>query len=176
MALGPRYLEYQKPPEVANVERPVNRRKPRLIDRSFQFGLAWRMMIAFLAFFLGGLVIVFAPSMYLLATGSDLSRLEPAAREFLVLHNRVWPAALFIFGGVFAYTLVFSHRIAGPIFRINAILRKMIEGEVPQKVTLRRGDFFHETAELLGNLARRMAGERGEGGSGDAGPRGPAAK
>jgi hypothetical protein len=153
----------------------VNRRRPRLIDRSFQLGLAWRMMLAFLAFFLGGLLIVFGPSVYLLATGSTLAQLEPAAREFLVLHQRVWPAALFIFGGVFVYTLVFSHRIAGPIYRINAVLRQWIEGEPPRKVTLRRGDFFHDTAELLEALSRKVAGGEGKAGGEDE-PRGPAAR
>lgn len=151
-----------------------NRRRSRLIDRSFQLGLAWRMMIVYFLFFLGGLVIVFAPSMYLLATGSNVNEMEPAAREFLILHGRVWPAALFIFGGVFAYTLLFSHRIAGPIYRINAVLRKMLEGEYPDKVTLRRGDFFHDTAELLEQLSRKAMrgeekGEDGGNGSPEAG-------
>lgn len=155
---------------------PVNRRRPRLVDRKFQLGLAWRMMIAFLAFFVGGLVIVFAPSMYQLATGRSLPELEPAAREFLVLHDRVWPAALFIFGGVFVYTLVLSHRIAGPVYRINAILRQLIEGESPDKVTLRRGDFFHDTVELLDRLSRKAAGEKGEGERGKDERRGPAGK
>jgi hypothetical protein len=121
------------------------------------------MMIAYFLFFVGGLFIVFGPSMYRLATGSDLNELEPAAREFLILHHRVWPAALFIFGGVFAYTLLFSHRIAGPIYRINAVLRKLLEGEHPGKVTLREGDFFHDTAELLETLSRKVAGGEGEG-------------
>jgi len=154
----------------------VNRRRPSLIDRKFQVGLAWRMMIAFLAFFLGGLVIVFAPPMYRLATGSTLPELEPAAREFLVLHERVWPAALFIFGGVFLYALVFSHRIAGPIYRINAVLRRMLEGEYPEKVTLRRGDFFHDTAELLESLSQKVTVERGGAERGEKESRGPAAK
>jgi hypothetical protein len=146
----------------------------RLIDRSFQLELAWRLMIVYFLFFLGGLVIVFAPSMYRLATGSNLNKIEPAAREFLILHDRVWPAALFIFGGVFLYTLRFSHRIAGPIHKINSVLRKMLEGEYPDKVTLRRGDFFHTTAGLIERLSRKALqgedkGEDGGNGSRKAG-------
>lgn len=155
---------------------PVNRRRPRLIDRNFQIGLAWRMMLAFFAFFFGGIAIVFAPSMIRLATGSNLSELEPAAREFLVLHERIWPAAVFIFGGVFAYTLYFSRRIAGPIHRINEILRKMADGEYPEKVILRRGDFFHATAELLESLSRKSAEKRRREVRAENTPPGPAAK
>lgn len=155
---------------------PVNRRRPRLVDRSFQLGLAWRIMFAFFAFFLGGIVIVFAPSMYRLATGSDLAELEPAASEFLVLHERIWPAALFIFGGVFAFTVYFSRRIAGPIHRINDTLRMMIDGEYPETVIFRRGDFFHPTAELLETLSRKAAGRPGREERGENDPPGPVAR
>ncbi len=153
-----------------------NRRRGRLIDRRFQLGLAWRMMIVYFLFFLGGLVIVFAPSMYRLATGSNVNEMEPAAREFLILHVRVWPAVLFIFGGVFAYTLLFSHRIAGPIYKINTILRKMLGGEYPDKVTLRRGDFFHDTAELIEHLSRKALRGEGKGEGGGSGSSGAGGK
>src|SRR3990172_10278029 len=66
-------IECQKWPEEANVAHPENRRKPRLIDRKFQVGLAWRMMFGFLRFFIARLSLLFAPSLILLATGSDLS-------------------------------------------------------------------------------------------------------
>lgn len=158
------------------MSHPENRRRRRLIDRSFQFGLAWRMMITYFLFFVGGLFLVFGPSMYRLATGSNLNELEPASREFLILHRRVWPAVLFIFGGVFVYTLLFSHRIAGPIYRINAVLRKMLEGKHTGKVTLREGDFFHDTAELLENLSQKVARGEGKGEGGGSGPTEPGEK
>lgn len=141
------------------MSHPVNRRRPRLIDRRFQLGLAWRMMLAYFLFYLAGIVVVFFPSMFVLATGSKLESLEPAAREFLVLHRRVWPAALVVLGGVFAYTLVSSHRIAGPVYRINAVLRDMLEGKYPPSIVLRKGDHLQETADLLGQLARKLSAE-----------------
>jgi hypothetical protein len=157
---------------VANVSPPANRRRARLIDRQFQLGLAWRMMLVFSVFFVAGIAAVFAPSMFILATGSGLETLEPAAREFLILHRRIWPAALLVFGGVFAYTLVYSHRIAGPIHRINNILREMLEEKYPAAVVLRKGDHFGETAGLLEKLAKKLSADgksRGtEGGGGAA--------
>ncbi len=136
---------------------PVNRRRPRLIDRQFQLGLAWRMMLVVFLLLLAGIAALFAPSMFILATGKDLKALEPAAREFLLLHNRVWPVAIFIFCGVFAYTLVMSHRIAGPIYRINAVLRDMIEGKYPEAVSLRKGDHLQDTADLIARLSRKLS-------------------
>lgn len=140
----------------------TNRRRSRLIDRQFQVGLAWRIMIVFLLLIAGAIVLVFAPSILVLATGHDLAALEPAAREFLVLHTRVWPAILFVLAGAFVYTIVLSHRIAGPAYRINATLKKMIDGEYPAAVTLRQGDYLGETAELLQALSKKLAGEAAE--------------
>ncbi|HJX14987.1 MAG TPA: hypothetical protein VJ386_04585 [Candidatus Deferrimicrobiaceae bacterium] len=142
-----------------------NRRKSRLVDRRFQLGIAWRMLVAFLLFFVVGIFLVFAPSMIALLTGTDLEKLGPASEEFLILHRRIWPAVLVVLAGVFVYTLVFSHRIAGPIYRINSVLQLMLKGEYPEKVTLRKGDHFQSTAELLESLSRQLAG-RGETGTG----------
>lgn len=122
--------------------------------------MAWRMLLAFLLFFAIGIFLVFAPSMFGLLVGADLEELEPAGREFLILHRRIWPAVLFVLAGVFVYTALFSHRIAGPIYRINAVLQAMLRGEYPKSVTLRKADHFHETAELLERLSRQLAGQR----------------
>ena len=148
-----------------------DRRKSRLVDKRYQFGLAWRMLLVFLLFFAIGVIVVFAPSTFGLLTGADLAELEPAAEEFLILHRRIWPAVLVVLAGVFAYTLLFSHRIVGPIYRINQVLQRMLRGEYPGNVTLRKGDHFQQTADLLERLSRQLAREREEGAPG--GPGGP---
>jgi hypothetical protein len=128
------------------------------VDRQFQFGLAWRLLIVLVALFAAGILLVFAPSAYVLATRSDLSALEPAAAEFLILHRRIWPAALLSFAGLFVYALLFSHRIAGPVYRINAVLRLLLRNEYPETVRFREHDYFHPTAELLTELSRKLSG------------------
>ena len=148
----------------------ADRRRTRLVDRKFQFGLAWRLLLVMSGFFLAGIVLVFAPSAVVLVTGSDLKALEPAAEEFLVLHRRIWPAALLSFAGVFAYCLIFSHRIAGPVYRIDAALRQLLRGEFPAVVRFRKNDYFQPTAQLLSELSRKLGEARagnppsGEGG------------
>jgi signal transduction histidine kinase len=136
-----------------------NRRRSRIVDRQFQFGLAWRFLLVITALFALGILLVFAPSVYVLATTKDLESLEPAAMEFLLLHKRIWPAAILSFAGLFAYTIFFSNRIAGPIYRINSVLRRMIDGEYPRKVAFRRKDCFGETAELLTALSAKLSGK-----------------
>jgi hypothetical protein len=139
---------------VATVE---NRRQSRVVDRQFQFGLAWRLLLVLTALFAGGILLMFAPSLYVMLTTKDLSSLEPAAAEFLVLHKRIWPAALLSFAGVFVYALRFSHRIAGPVYRIDAVLRQMLRDEYPETVTFRENDHFQPTAQLLTELSRKLS-------------------
>jgi hypothetical protein len=131
-----------------------------MIDKEMQIGLAWRMMIAYLLFLFLGVFLMFAPSFFRLAGGGPADEGISAAREFLILHNRIWPAVLVTLAGVFLYTLFVSHRIAGPIYRINVTLKKMLASEYPDRVTLRDGDFFHETAALLQELSRKLEAER----------------
>jgi hypothetical protein len=130
------------------------------VDRKFQLGLAWRLLLVMTGFFVAGIVLAFAPSAVILSTGSDPRSLEAAAEEFLVLHRRIWPAALLSFAGVFAYCLLFSHRIAGPVHRIDAVLRQLLRDEYPPGVEFRKNDYFLTTAQLLSELSRKLAERR----------------
>jgi hypothetical protein len=138
-----------------------HRRRTRIVDRQFQLGLAVRLLLVLTILFAAGLLLALAPSYYVLATTNDLKSLEPAAAEFLVLHKRLLPAALFSLAGIFLYAIFFSHRIAGPLYRINAILRALIEDRDPPVVKFRDDDYFHPTAALLGELSEKMRVARG---------------
>jgi hypothetical protein len=133
-----------------------HRRRKRIVDPGLQVGLAVRLLLVLTALLAAGIALAFAPSAYILATTNDLKSLEPAAAEFLVLHMRLWPAALLSFAGIFVYAILFSHRIAGPVYRINAVLRALIDDRDPPVVKFRDGDHFHPTATLLGELSEKM--------------------
>ena len=137
-----------------------NRRRTRIVDRQFQLGLAVRFLLVLTALFAAGIALAFAPSVYVLATTNDLKSLEPAAAEFLVLHQRLWPAGLLSLAGIFFYVIIFSHRVAGPVYRINAILRALIDDRDPPVVTFRDDDYFQPTAGLLKELSEKMRASR----------------
>lgn len=150
-----------------------DRRRTRIVDRRFQLGLAARFLLVITALFGAGIALAFAPSFYVLATTNDLKSLEPAASEFLVLHKRIWPAAFLSFAGIFVYAIFFSHRIAGPVYRLNAILQALLDDRDPPVVTFREGDFFQPTARLLGELAEKMRASRGNAPNRPGNPSGP---
>ena len=138
-----------------------DRRRTRIVDRQFQVGLALRLLLVLTVLFVAGIAVAFLPSAYVLATTNDLKSLEPAAAEFLVLHKRLLPAALVSLAGIFLYAIFFSHRIAGPLYRINAILQALIEDREPPVVKFRDGDYFQPTAELLEELSEKLRDARG---------------
>jgi len=137
-----------------------DRRRTRIVDRQFQLGLAVRLLLVLTILFAAGLLLAFAPSYFVLATTNDLKSLEPAATEFLILHKRIWPMVLLSLAGIFLYTIFFSRRIAGPLYRINAILRALIEGRDPPVVNFRGDDYFQPTASLLKELSEKMHASR----------------
>ena len=138
-----------------------DRRRTRIVDRQFQLGLAVRLLLVLTILFGAGIALAFLPSIYVLATTNDLKSLEPAAAELLVLHERLCPAALLSLAGIFFYVIFFSHRLAGPVYRINAILRALLEDRDPPVVKFRDNDFFQPTADLLEELSEKMRAARG---------------
>ena len=152
-----------------------DRRRTRIVDRQFQLGLAARLLLVLAILFAAGVLLAFAPSYYVLATTNDLKSLEPAAAEFLVLHKRLLPAALLSLAGIFIYAIVFSHRIAGPLYRINAILRALIDDRDPPVVTFRDDDYFQPTAALLKELSEKMLASRRNAPTRPGNPSGPSA-
>lgn len=73
-------------------------------------------------------------------------------RVSLVLFVTIMIIALF---GIF-----FLHRIAGPVYRFQGILRRIAKGEIPDEFRLREGDFFIETAEDLNRVLRLLREKR----------------
>jgi len=138
-----------------------DRRRTRIVDRQFQLGLGVRLLLVLTALFAAGIALAFLPSIYVLATTNDLKSLEPAAAEFLVLHKRLWPAALLSLAGIFIYIIFFSHRVAGPVYRINTILRALIDDRDPPVVKFRDDDYFQPTAVLLKELSEKLRASRG---------------
>ncbi len=59
-----------------------------------------------------------------------------------------------------AYTLVLSHKLAGPIVRLKGFFGRIGQDgwQSRERVTFRRGDFFAELPELINRALERMVG------------------
>jgi hypothetical protein len=139
-----------------NKTYPKNRRKKFLIDREIQVGITVRFIAVFIIFILLSTAFVFLPSAIKLLSGAPAEELEKAAQEFLILHRRIWPMILIVIAGTIVYSIFFSHRIAGPVYRLNKELKNIIDGNYPEKIALREKDFFKETATLIEELSNDL--------------------
>ena len=80
-----------------------------------------------------------------------------------VSYNLITRASLVLFVTIVViglFGIFFLHRIAGPVYRFRRILRSLTEGEVPEELHLREGDFFRETAEELNRLLQSLRQRR----------------
>lgn len=54
-----------------------------------------------------------------------------------------------------AFSVIFSHRIAGPIYQINKVLDQFVEGNSEARVYLRKGDEFMFLGDKINLLLQR---------------------
>jgi hypothetical protein len=59
------------------------------------------------------------------------------------------------------FSLFFSHKMAGPIYKIKKILTEYTNNEKVEAITLRKGDFFHDLAHLI-NKALKLEKRKDE--------------
>ena len=64
-------------------------------------------------------------------------------------------AALLVFAMLIAHGLYLSHRVAGPISRIEKYARDLSEGKDPGNLTFRKSDYFRELQEPMNSIPRR---------------------
>ncbi|MBF0560049.1 MAG: methyl-accepting chemotaxis protein [Nitrospirae bacterium] len=60
--------------------------------------------------------------------------------------------SLFIVAGTAVLSLVYSHRVAGPLYKLGMFVRKTALGDFTGHVTLRRNDVIHPLAEDINKL------------------------
>lgn len=71
----------------------------------------------------------------------------------ILINNLLIMVVIGIFG------IIYSHKIAGPMFNINRALDRAASGHFVKPITLRRGDFFHDTAEKINRLLIQIKNE-----------------
>ncbi|RMG02638.1 MAG: methyl-accepting chemotaxis protein [Nitrospirae bacterium] len=63
--------------------------------------------------------------------------------------------SVFVIGGIVMLTLFYSHRVAGPLYRLGVSAKTIASGDYMLRVRLRDGDVVHPLAESLNLLTER---------------------
>jgi hypothetical protein len=134
------------------------KRRQILIDADLQVSLSMNIL-GWLYFY----VVLFAllanaPSVWAVFTApaSDPSYFEAVQRLQWFAQFTVMPLAA-TFVAVSVHGVIFTHRVAGPIYRLKQVLRDMAQRKLPEgPVRLRDKDYFKDVAQDLTTVIESM--------------------
>lgn len=134
----------------------MKRRKKLLINPKFQ----WEILTYFTIMNLMVLSVIYIVNIYALyQAGSSLDvGADPSQfLNYLRMHQQKFNITFFI-GALFTTALIYilgfniSNKIAGPVYKIEKSIDAIINGQVAEKISFRKGDYFPELAEKVNQL------------------------
>jgi len=138
--------------------RSILRRKRYIIEKGLQFryiGLVFAL--ALIASLVTGWT-VFATGWHFL--GEKLASVYPQGRLVYVLRATniaLLRNLLLISPLIFILGLLFSHKIAGPVYRISKTLNDISNGDLSLRIRLREGDELVDLANTINNLVDNLS-------------------
>jgi HAMP domain-containing protein len=145
------------------MDAPSPKKRPPLWKRRFyvhkiqrmyaiRFGL-FMFFSSLLVFCLTFLVPFILPALKLVSQ-VPLEERTRAANQFLFLAQTiiVWPILAVLIPAAAVFSIYLTHRLAGPLFRIERTARELIRGNLALRIRLRKGDELHELAGLLNEV------------------------
>ena len=79
------------------------------------------------------------PAIKLISSG-PLEEREIAATQFLVLGQTIWPAIVVLILACAAFSIYLTHRLAGPLYRLEQTAKELVGGNLSLRIRLRKGD------------------------------------
>ncbi len=133
------------------------RRKKVLVDRGLQLRFAkFVIVFVFIACLLTGLTIFYTTFLLL---GERLAQVYPQGRLvdiFRTVHVAFFVNLVVILPFIFYGSIVFSHRVAGPLPKIYQSLASIGEGNFDVKLVLRKNDELRELADVINQMAKNL--------------------
>lgn len=127
-----------------------NDRRQRLFIDDLQTQLILRGLLTVA---LGVMICVAAlfagPTIVLLDPDSAESDRRYAAEQFLILHSQVWLGLVLVLLLAFYRLTLGAHRIAGPLYRLRAVLGDAARGDLTVRARIRKRDYLHREADTL---------------------------
>ena len=137
--------------------RPYRRRR-WVVNPAFQYRFIGIMLLVLLLLTLGALASVyFALWMTLRTYGLDRQPLAVAQMTTVAL--TVTLELLLLAPAVIWIGVRLTHKVAGPLVRVNAALQQMARGDFNIHLTLRKGDSLVELADAINALAANLRHE-----------------
>lgn len=128
----------------------ANRRKHHYIDKKQQNRFALEVALHALLFPVLFLVLTMVSTTSALLVGEQWENVQPLLNNFLGFCLSHWWVIVLALANVAYASILFSHRIFGPVCRLeNALMERKLNPDKPVLCGLRQGDYLHEFSALL---------------------------
>ncbi|MDD5504956.1 MAG: methyl-accepting chemotaxis protein [Candidatus Omnitrophica bacterium] len=133
------------------------KRKIYLIKKSFQLRYALVISVFIL------LTALLSSSMTYLAVfpylSEKLANVYPQGRLIALLRNanaKALISTFMIFPFAIWFGIILSHRVAGPWYKLELVLKKLADGDLNHDIYLRKNDELQSLAHLLNDVIRNL--------------------
>ncbi|MBW2319161.1 MAG: methyl-accepting chemotaxis protein [Deltaproteobacteria bacterium] len=128
------------------------RRRKKIIKPAHQLKLACFVVIFLLIYTLLFGTAIYYPLAMELRGSVTIGEEGRAALVILGLHETIWPALLFVLVLSFVGTILFSHRVVGPIYRLERAAEDFVKMDF-KRIRLRKNDEFKEIEISVNKIA-----------------------
>lgn len=138
------------------MEKIKLKRKRYFLNKEIQAKYLVLSIACLLAYTLILLGAIFAPCILTMYSSAPFAEKALAAETMLMLHTKAWPGiglVVLLFG---LGTVLLTHKIAGPIYVFQIIIKEWITGNLTARVRLRTGDDLQEMKDDFNRFAEKI--------------------
>ena len=140
------------------------KRRQLVVDPKFQYGLIIKFTVLVTLILISSLVLLTFIYNDFISTVLNISLGAGEVTSFEVAHlvnlsDLIWPVMLVILLSVTISSITvyilgvrFTHRMAGPVYRLRSNIAEMADGDLGKKVSIREKDYFQSLAAEIDRL------------------------
>ena len=135
---------------------------PRFINRKFLVDPLQLRFVGIAIIHFAIIVLVFTGTLFvpiiLQLQSGDIAQphVQAAARKFLVLHNSLWLPMLGALILVVLHNVLFTHRVAGPLYRFRPYLKSVGNGNLSSPIKFRKRDHLKKEAAVASEMVESL--------------------
>jgi len=135
------------------------RRKRLFVDKKLQMGMSLYLIgFVYMYLLLFALLANFGAIKTVVFGGTDATYIEAVTRLQIFVEVFVIPLVA-TFVCMCLHGIVFSHRLAGPLYRFKQTLRKIQEGDLADDISLRKDDYFQDLCDEVNGMIGQLRGD-----------------
>ncbi len=134
-------------------------RRKKIVDFVGQLQIAVEIILHVLVFYALLITILFVPPFATWLSDHALSTHQNIFAELLEINADKWPFLILALLILSLFSVLFSHRIAGPIYKLGNVLRKYSDRDLKQRATLREHDLLHKLVDPTNAFRQTVNGD-----------------